>query len=412
MDMTEKPAAAHRGDRDAESAATSDAPGAATANTATPNPPTTEDVQPSPRQSLTSRRTRGLAVIVAVAIAAAGGGVLGAHWIKSPAQLAAESSAPPPSVITAPVERRVVSSGMVTRGTVGSLSTINAVPTQHPSGVAEALVTKLPAKAGTTLKPGDVVMEISGRPVFYLPGRIPAYRDLQPGATGPDVTQLQQALTAAGFSDDDESGHYGPDTATAVAALFTSHGYTPQGKGSLPMSSVDYVNSPTSTIVTLNASLGQEAAKADVELAAGDLVVLVDQTPASGELMRTGAQVELTAEILNQTAAGTITKILPGKAGADPTAVVTPDKPLEPRWAGEDVRVQISRASSKGKVLAVPVSAISMSGEGEAKVVVVHDGKQSDVPVTVGATGGGYAQVTPTGSAQISEGDRVIVGAQ
>ncbi len=353
-----------------------------------------------------------MAIIVAVAVLAAAGGVLGAHWIKSPAQFAAESSAPPPSVITAPVEMRVVSSGMVTRGSVSSLSTINAVPSQPPEGVTKALITKRPVRAGAKLEPGDVVLEISGRPVFYLPGRIPAYRDLRTGATGPDVTQLQRALDAVGYTDTDPTGRYGPSTTADVAALFTSHGYTPQGKGALPMSSVDYVNSPTSTVVTMKASLGQDASTAEVQLAAGDLVVLVDQTPAATDLMRLGAHVALTAEILKQTATGRITKILPGKAGTDPTAVVTPDKPLNPRWAGQDVRVQITEASSEGKVLAVPVSAVSLDGDGNTKIVLLRDGKRIEVPVLVGATGGGYAQITPTGSNHVAEGDDVIVGAR
>lgn len=370
----------------------------------------------APRQaaapSAIRRRTRGLVVIVAVAVIAAAGGVLASRWIKSPAELAAESSAPAPSVITAPVELRVVSTGMVTRGTVGSLSTIDAIPAQTPAGVARALITRLPVEAGAKLNPGDVVVEISGQPVFYLPGQIPAYRDLGPGDTGPDVTQLQHALRAAGYGDSDPVGHYGPATTAAVAALYAGHGYRPRGKGALPMSAVDYVNSPSSTVVTLNATLGEDASKADIELASGALVVLVDQTPAATGLMDVGATVQLTAEILNQTATGTITKIVPGKAGGDPTAIVSPTKPLNPGWAGQDIRVAITKASSKGKVLAVPVSAISMGGDGTTKMVLIRDGKQVDVPVTVGATGGGYAQITPTGTTPVAAGDDVVVGAQ
>src|SRR4026208_2121577 len=54
----------------------------------------------------------GAAVVLAV-----GAWVAGAQ-IQSPAQVAAETVAPPPSAITVPVEKRVLSSEVIVRGTV------------------------------------------------------------------------------------------------------------------------------------------------------------------------------------------------------------------------------------------------------------------------------------------------------
>lgn len=363
-------------------------------------------------RTTTLRRTRGLIVIIAVAIVAAGGGFLASRWIKSPAELAAETDPPPASVITDPVELRVVSSGLVTRGTVGSLSTVDAVPQQAPAGVAESIITALPVRAGGRVKAGQVVVEISGQPVFFLPGKLPGYRDLEPGDSGPDVAQLQQGLRAAGYPDGDATGHFGTDTAAAVRKLYQDNGYQPIGQGTLPRSAVDYVDTATSTVVVEKAIVGQDAGKADIELASGDLVVLVDQTPAASDLVRQGASVALTAEILNQTAHGSITKIIPGQNGADGEAVITPDKPLPSGWAGQDVRVDIADASSKGKVLAVPVTAVTTGGDGRAQVTVVRGDQQLAVPVTVGATGDGYAQVTPEQPGAIKPGDQVLVGVQ
>ncbi|MCW2784029.1 MAG: peptidoglycan-binding protein [Marmoricola sp.] len=354
-------------------------------------------------------RTRGLAVIVAVAVIAAAGGFLASHWIRSPAEVAAASSAPPPSVITAPAEMRVVSSGMITRGNVGSLSTVNAVPAQPPAGVTEALITRLPNRAGSELAPGDVVLEVSGQPVFYLPGRIPAYRDLHPGDVGPDVTQLQRALRRTGYGDTDPVGAYGDATAAGVRTLYSSHGYHPTG-GGLPMSAVDYVNAATSTVVAMDASLGQDASKATAEIAAGKLVVFVERQPAATDLIRLGADVELTAELLDRTARGTITKLVPATDGNAGQAIITPDKPLPSSWAGQDVRVAITASSSNGAVLAVPVSAISMGGDGNAKVVVYRHGRSDDVTVTIGTTGGGYAEIRPAHAGAVRPGDNVIVG--
>lgn len=361
-----------------------------------------------PHRSPLAGRSRSLAVIVAIAFAAAAVGFFASRWVKSPAELAAETAPPPASIITAPVENRVVADTLVTRGTVGSVSTVNAIPAEAPAGVAASLITQIPARAGAQLEPGDVVIEISGQPVFFLPGQVPAYRNLSEGDTGPDVTQLQAALRKAGQSIDDPRGRYGPSTAAAVRALYTRNGYQPQGAGALPISAVAYVNTDTSTLVVAKARVGQPVSEADVQLASGDLVVFVETSAASSELIQQDAQVDLTAELINETATGTITSVSNSAEGGQ--ATITPDSKLGAKWAGQDVRVDIAGTGSTGKVLAVPVSAVSLDGGGNPTVTVYRDDQQHSVPVTVGATGDGYVQVTPAGDQTLEAGDQVVIG--
>jgi peptidoglycan hydrolase-like protein with peptidoglycan-binding domain len=80
-------------------------------------------------------------------------------------------------------------------------------------------VTGLPKKVGDKVGNGDVVLQVSGRPVIALVGRLPAYRDMTPGSNGPDVAQLQAALHRVGIADDDPVGTYGRGTKDAVTAL-------------------------------------------------------------------------------------------------------------------------------------------------------------------------------------------------
>jgi peptidoglycan hydrolase-like protein with peptidoglycan-binding domain len=54
----------------------------------------------------------------------------------------------------------------------------------------------MPVRAGQSVRSGQVIAEVSGRPVIVLSGRFPAYRDIGDGDEGPDVRQLQQALRA------------------------------------------------------------------------------------------------------------------------------------------------------------------------------------------------------------------------
>ncbi|GAA1590345.1 MULTISPECIES: peptidoglycan-binding protein [Kribbella] len=75
-----------------------------------------------------------------------------------------------------------------------------------------------------------------------------------------------------------------------------------------------------------------------------------------------------------------------------------------------NVRVTIPVKSTSGKVLAVPVAALSSGSDGASRVEVLRNGQVELVPVTVGLSADGFAQVTPKGDAKLSEGDQVVVG--
>ncbi|AUY54375.1 peptidoglycan-binding protein [Streptomyces sp. CB01881] len=177
------------------------------------------------------RRRRLLLVVVAAAVALSGGGLAASLVIKSPAQAAAESKPPPADVLTAPVEKRVLTDSVVVRGLVSAGQSVDVAPAGGAAGGAggaKPVVTKLPLKAGDQAQAGQSVLEVAGRPVFALRGDLPVYRDLRPGATGQDVKQLRQALKELGFgSDDDPEGTYGAATKAAVQAFYAARGYDP-----------------------------------------------------------------------------------------------------------------------------------------------------------------------------------------
>ncbi|WP_250968571.1 peptidoglycan-binding protein [Streptomyces sp. RKAG290] len=159
----------------------------------------------------------------------AGAGVVAATLIKSPAQAAAEAGPPARSVLTSPVEHRVLTSSVIVRGQVVAGQSVDVAP-QVAGGEdgAAPVVTKLPVKQGDRLKAGQVLLEVSGRPVFVLPGRIPVYRDLKPGAKGNDVRQLQEALQELGHgTGGDTAGTFGAGTKTALNAFYAAIGYDP-----------------------------------------------------------------------------------------------------------------------------------------------------------------------------------------
>ncbi|MFJ9791046.1 peptidoglycan-binding protein [Streptomyces globosus] len=179
------------------------------------------------------RRRRMLAWVVAGAVLLTGAGVALGASIRSPAQVAADAAPPPASVLSDRVERRVLTSSVVVRGTVAAEQVVTLSPGAGAAAAAggggKPVVTRIARQPGAAVRAGEVLVEVSGRPVFALAGALPVYRDLKPGATGKDVGQLQAGLRALGHSTGkDPSGTYGPGTKAAVTALYTALGYAPR----------------------------------------------------------------------------------------------------------------------------------------------------------------------------------------
>ena len=144
--------------------------------------------------------------------------------IQSPAEAAARTAPPTPSPILVPVEERVLTSDVVTRGTArfGLPQSISLAPSSLKTQAG--IVTTLPAR-GDQLEEGDVLLTVSGRPVFVLQGGIPAYRDLFPGLMGEDVSQLEAALARLKFNPGPVDGVFDEATTAALADLYRSAGY-------------------------------------------------------------------------------------------------------------------------------------------------------------------------------------------
>lgn len=171
-----------------------------------------------------SYRKRILAVSLAfVVLVAIVSWVAGAN-IQSPAEAAARTAPPTPSPILIPIESRVLTADVVTRGTArfGLPQSISLSPSALKPG--SGIVTTLP-EDGAQLNEGDVLMIASGRPVLVVQGEIPAYRDLVPGLSGEDVLQLEAALERLGFDPGRADGTYDERTSDAVADWYAKAGF-------------------------------------------------------------------------------------------------------------------------------------------------------------------------------------------
>jgi hypothetical protein len=263
-------------------------------------------------------------VIGIVATAAVGGYVAGTR-ITSPAEVASRTAAPEPAPILVPVEQRVLSTDVVTRGTgrFGSPQKLSAAASalkQNPG-----LVASLPL-VGAEFGEGAVAISASGRPVFVLAGSRPMSRDLGPGLSGDDVRQLEESLVRLGFDAGAVDGVYDEATAAAVSAWYTANGYAPFEATSDQLAEIRARETDLSTaradelaapVGTLNMAPISTKLPGPISVAAGGLVTLY---------CRSGAKRGIQLRFQEPSSA---MAILPTYQGSSPDMVAAPKPDLK-----------------------------------------------------------------------------------
>jgi HlyD family secretion protein len=168
------------------------------------------------------------------------GGLIGASFVKSPAQLAADTAPPQPTVITAKVTAQSLTATVAMRGVVYPATQYDIAATSLGSSGGALYITKLATQTGKQITNGDLLAEIDGEPMFVLKGTIPAWRNLSPGERGPDIEELQNALGLLGdYNGGDTAGYFGTYTKDAVAAFYSHLGYPAPTTGAGTQQAVD-----------------------------------------------------------------------------------------------------------------------------------------------------------------------------
>ncbi|AUY53033.1 peptidoglycan-binding domain-containing protein [Streptomyces sp. CB01881] len=193
-----------------------------------------------PGRSRLVRRRRAFLLVAAVAAVVSVGGLGAASLVKSPADRAAATDPPPATLITATAGMQVLNPSVVLRGMVFPPTQYDVLPSASSADVKQLYVSGLRVKAGDQVAAGQQLAEVSGRPLFVLPGPVPAYRDVRPGDTGPDVAEVQAALAGLGYrTGADASGTFGAGTKQAVKAYYEHLGYPVPTTGTATQQAVD-----------------------------------------------------------------------------------------------------------------------------------------------------------------------------
>lgn len=228
-----------------------------------------------------------MVIVLAVVVIFASASWIAGSSIQSPAEAAARTAPPTPSPILVPVEERVLSSDIITRGTArfGLPQLIAVAPSALKSD--SGVITSLPAR-NAQLQEGDVLLTASGRPLFVLQGDIPVYRDFVPGLRGDDVLQLEHSLARLGFDPGAVDGRYDEQTATAVTAWYNAAGWLPFAATSAQLETIRTVEKELAEALNNKMTADETAATAPLAVAA---------VRAEAEAANKGAAVELAAAI-------------------------------------------------------------------------------------------------------------------
>lgn len=170
------------------------------------------------------RRVLAWRLVLALALVGTVAAFVLARQVRTPGEIAARAEPPPPSQISVPVERLLLEQTVTVRcGPRPAF--VAAIGVQGVTDSADRIVTGLPVGDGDPVQEGDVALEVAARPVVVLRGRLPMFRELRPGAVGPDVRQLQAALRRLGFLRGEPDGRYGAATGEAVEEWYGDLGY-------------------------------------------------------------------------------------------------------------------------------------------------------------------------------------------
>jgi peptidoglycan hydrolase-like protein with peptidoglycan-binding domain len=135
---------------------------------------------------------------------------------------------------------------------------------------------------------------------------------------------------------------------------------------------------------------------------------------SDAKLVRPGDRVLIEEQDLGIKTRGRVTRVAttPGTNRVDPNRFymsVVPNASL-PSLVGASVKLTIQVRSTRGRVLAVPVSALSIGGDGRSRIQVSRGGRTKLVPVVPGLAAEGLAEVRPAAGARLAPGDLVVVG--
>lgn len=353
--------------------------------------------------SKSHRRLMARTVIATVAVAAIAAATFVIGRWTAPLSTGVRSADEPAPTVTVTAHDRTITTSLQVTATVRPAAQYS-IPVARPAGVARLVVTAVPTDVGATVTAGTVLAEISGRPVIALPGKRPTYRDVTTGDSGPDVSQLQNALASLGYQPETD-GTFGPATGKAVAAFYHDRGYSALERDtdvvSVPAGEIVSLPHLPVTLTSLPGDVGASAEGASITVQSAAPGVVVAQLGAAASAQTPGH----TPVVLHCGGTEVNGRLGPAKqtssdsdgaGAASDTAIdraVTISSPDPHLNIGTTCAGTATVAVTSGKVLAVPASAVYDSIDQGPVVRLDSDGGVTTVPVSIGQSGDGWLEI-------------------
>ena len=255
------------------------------------------------------------------------------------------------------------------------------------------VVTVIGVKVGERVRTGDLLATVSGVPTFAFVTRIPFYRDLGVGARGPDVAALERALVVTGRLRVADSVFDGRTAAALDAIYGAARVHAPRLAGHLRLVS--------------SRSVPEQSEVSEIDAAVGQVVAA-----GSPLMILTGTTSTLSCQVPPSAAVSVGQRLNVGSTTAVVRSVGEPDRTTGqrdvvvavPKAAGAATDLAIPFNVTKTPVLTVPAGGIWVGADGAFAVRKVVDGRVEPVRVHVGATAGGYVEISGSG---LAAGDEV-----
>ena len=366
------------------------------------------------RGSRARRRGRRVALGIVVVAVVAGAVSAWRAGVFAPAASSGSGQQGAAAPATAAVTRQDLSATTPVTGTLGYAGSWTV------RGQGGGTLTRLPS-AGQVIGQGQALYRVdNGSPVVLLYGSVPAWRALNEGVTGADVSQLNHDLVALGDASRSEISAAGWDyfsweTAYGVQKLEEHLGVS-FPPGSLSLGQV--VFEPAALrVATVTGSLGGPASGPVMTATSDRHVVTIPLAASQQSEVKAGDRVTVTLPD-GTTTPGVVSSVgtvaVTSESGGNATTTIPVEVKLtDPQAAGSldqaPVTVNITTATARG-VLAVPVTALLAQSSGGYAVEVVGPGNtRRYVPVRPGISDDISGLVQVTGA--LAPGQRVVAAA-
>jgi peptidoglycan hydrolase-like protein with peptidoglycan-binding domain len=339
--------------------------------------------------------------VLVVAVAASG------TWYALSSRTTTTAAAPKPTGVTT-IKRQNLVQTEQDDGTLGYDDQRTL-----PAG-GSGTVTWLPDE-GRTVKRGQTLYRVDGKPVTLMLGPVPMYRTLAHGVDdGADVKQLERNLEDLGYDPGTVDDHFSSATRSAVEDGQDDRGLSSTGR--VDASQVVFLPWPT-RIGAHVASVGDAVGRGRkvTGVSSTTRIATVELRADHSGIAVVGGKVQIELPT-GTTVAGTITDVSKVTKAGTASGATTSDATVEvtvrvdhPASTGDleggPVTVDFAR-DHRDQVLAVPVAALVELADGGYAVEVVRTPSSQLVRVRTGLFAGDQVEISAAG---LRAGDQVVV---